>query len=147
MPWPITGALASLLRLKGFAWLATVPKQQVLLAMAGTQFTVKPGPAWFAVLPLHMWPEERPDGFVWDKVHGDRRTELVCIGRELDRDAVWKQLESCLLTAEEYQAGAKSWPALPDPLTPRRDDAHSHSHEHEHRPRATRWCRRARFAQ
>ena len=49
---------------------------------------------------------------------GDRRTELVCIGRELDSEAASAQLEACLLTAEEMDAGRESWLALADPFAP-----------------------------
>ena len=83
---PRPGALRNLLRVKGFAWLATRPNQQAIVAIAGTQFTLLPG--------------ER-----WDAKHGDRRTELVCIGRELDDEAARALLEACLLTDEEMACG------------------------------------------
>ena len=54
---PREGALGGLLRLKGFAWLATRPERQAQTALAGTQFTVVPGPPWLASIPLHLWPE------------------------------------------------------------------------------------------
>ena len=151
---PREGALGALLRLKGFAWLATRPDQQVHAALAGTQFTMVPGPPWLAAVPRHMWPEglaeqlqaeamealleameaeeavetaeaklERdPTGTsrvsMWDAEHGDRRTELVCIGRELDGEAAQAQLEACLLTADEMADGTESWRALADPFAP-----------------------------
>ena len=36
----LAGALRQLLRLKGFAWLATRNKRQINLALAGTQFAI-----------------------------------------------------------------------------------------------------------
>jgi hypothetical protein len=51
----------------------------------------------------------------WDVQHGDRRTELVCIGRHLEHGAASKQLETCLLTAEEMGGGQESWLLLSDP--------------------------------
>ena len=54
---PLAGALARLLRLKGFAWLATQPNQQMHAALAGTKFTMVPGPPWWWAVPPHMWPE------------------------------------------------------------------------------------------
>ena len=57
---------------------------------------------------------------LWDaRQHGDRRTELVCIGRELDHEAARAQLEGCLLTTEEMAAGQEGWLALADPFAPR----------------------------
>ncbi len=45
---PRLGALAGLLRLKGFAWLATRPTQQAHAALAGTTFSMSPGAPWVA---------------------------------------------------------------------------------------------------
>jgi hypothetical protein len=138
---PREGALGALLRLKGFAWHATRPDQQAHAALAGTQFTMAPGPPWLAAIPRHLWPEgladqlqaeeaveaeaeleRNPTGAsrvsMWDAEHGDRRTELVCIGRELDGEAAQAQLEACLLTADEMAGGAESWRALADPFAP-----------------------------
>ena len=109
------GALANLLRLKGIAWHGDVPNQQVYLALAGTEFTISPGPPWWAADPEQTWPAKLAEEFqaeltcagreafagTWDVVYGDRRTELVCIGRELEHEAASAQLEACLLTAEE----------------------------------------------
>ena len=55
---PRSGALASLLRAKGFAWLATWPGQQAHVALAGTQFTLEPGPLWKAANPSDAWSNE-----------------------------------------------------------------------------------------
>ena len=41
----------------------------------------------------------------WDKQLGDRRTELVCIGRDLDHAAVEMELNKCTLTDEEMAGG------------------------------------------
>ena len=114
-----TGALSKLLRLKGFAWLATRNKRQVNLALAGTQFSVSPGPPWWAFMPKEHWPEGLEESIkeIWHEVHGDRRTSLVCIGQELDHVAATAALDACLLTDEEMAAGEKAWVALEDPLT------------------------------
>ena len=115
---PLPGALASLLRLKGFAWLATWRTKQAHAALAGTQFTMAPGNPWWAAIPRQQWPDGLAEDIqdAWDVQHGDRRTELVCIGRELDSEAANAQLEACLLTAEEMAAGEESWRALTDPF-------------------------------
>ena len=136
---PRLGALAGLLRLKGFAWLATRPSQQAHAALAGTQFTMSPGPPWWAAIPRKQWPDEleyemTQDG-VWDAEHGDRRTELVCIGRELDPEAASTQLAVCLLTDEEMALGEKGWRALADPYEASFEGGgagggHAHGHDH-----------------
>jgi G3E family GTPase len=113
--------------------LATRPSQQAIAALAGTQFIMSPGPQWWAAVPRYRWPDglaevmqtvqERKlaDGvpseeMLWDAAHGDRRTELVCIGRELDHEAARAQLAACLLTPEEMAMGQESWFALADPF-------------------------------
>ena len=127
---PRPGALAGLLRLKGFVWLATQPSHQMTMAIAGTQFTMSRGAPWWAAVARRLWPEglaeemtsallhaEDPtDGHTWDAEYGDRRTELVCIGRELDGEAARDQLEACLLTAEEMTSSTESWLTLADPF-------------------------------
>ena len=147
---PRTGALAGLLRLKGFAWLATRPTQQAHVALAGTQFVMAPGSPWMTAIPQEHWPaeafmvrripsapirtvpssspstptlssdpllfasqemqadlaaaKEDPTGHhAWDPVWGDRRIELVCIGRDLDEQAAHAQLQACLLTDDEMR--------------------------------------------
>ena len=113
-------SLKGLLRLKGFAWLATRNQMQVNLALAGTQFRVSPGTPWWAFLGKERWPSEGLDESIkeiWDETHGDRRTSLVCIGQELDHKAASATLDTCLLTEEEMGLGEEGWLALPDPLT------------------------------
>ena len=116
---PRPGALASLLRLKGFAWLPTQPRLQAHAALAGTQFTLAAGPAWWAEIPCGQWPdgvkEELERDGAWDAKHGDRRIQLVCIGRELDSEAARAQLQACLLTDVEW-ASPDRWLALADPF-------------------------------
>lgn len=111
------GALASLLRVKGIAWLATQPTQQAHVALAGTRFTVEPGAPWWAAIERSQWPEGLKADIktVWDEQHGDRRTELVCIGRELDHTAAKAALDACLLSEGDMACGQESWVALADP--------------------------------
>jgi len=128
---PRVGALDRVLRLKGVAWLATRHGTQAHADIAGTQFTVAPGPPWWAATAV----EERPAGLkeeidaLWHEEYGDRQIELVCIGRELDQAAVEEALEACLLTDEEMAGGAARWLALADPF---READGQGAHEHNH---------------
>jgi G3E family GTPase len=116
---PRPGALANLLRLKGIAWLATRNDVQAHAALAGTQFTLGMGPQWWATMAREEWPAQIKDEIeaLCSEEHGDRQTELVCIGQTLDHDAVQAALTECLLTDEELTGGEKSWFALPDPFS------------------------------
>ena len=109
---PRPGPLGGLLRLKGFAWLATRSSQQANTALAGTQFTVTPGAPWWAAIPRYQWPnglaeELLSDKDSWDTDFGDRRTELVCIGRQLDHAATEAALKLCTLTDDEMAGGER----------------------------------------
>mmetsp|Transcript_25469 Transcript_25469/g.81475 ORF Transcript_25469/g.81475 Transcript_25469/m.81475 type:complete len:584 (-) Transcript_25469:207-1958(-) len=138
---PRAGPLARLLRLKGIAWLATRHEQQASLALAGTQFELTPGPPWWAALPREEWPEglQEDIGPLWDEAHGDRQSEMVCIGQELDHAAAKAELDKCLLTDEEMAGGGDKWrDALPDPFADAWERAiasgegHDHDHQHAH---------------
>lgn len=52
---------------------------------------------------------------IWNPTYGDRCQELVLIGVNLDKVKLRKELESCLLTDEEYKAGPKTWKKMADP--------------------------------
>ena len=127
-------------QLKGFAWLATQPNYQMTAALAGTEFTMTHGAPWMAahldaipraqwIAEVAQWPADSRNKMnadlygsddtssfrTWDAEHGDRRTELVCIGRALDYDAAVATLEACLLTPEEMAGDKRRWLALTDP--------------------------------
>jgi hypothetical protein len=53
---------------------------------------------------------------LWQEPYGDRRQEIVLIGRNLDEDRIRKLLDDVLLTDDEFQAGPRVWIELPDPL-------------------------------
>ena len=114
---PRSGGLSKLLRVKGIGWLATQHSQQAHVALAGTRFTVEPGSPWWATVDRSQWPGglEEDIKVVWTEDYGDRRTELVCIGRELDHVMAKAALDACLLTEGDMACGQESWKALPDP--------------------------------
>ena len=129
---PRVGALSRLLRLKGIAWLATWHKTQAHAALAGTQFTMAPGPVWWAATSREEWPAGLHETIheLWDEKHGDRQTELVCIGHELDHAAAEAALRACLLTEEEMAGGEDGWRTLADPFAEACDQQCAHEHSH-----------------
>ncbi len=96
--------LAKVIRSKGFVWLAGRP-QVGLWSQAGVACTLNPAGPWWADLANEHWPQD-PDAraeiaAVWDPDVGDRRQELVFIGRKLDPTRVRAELDACLLTTLE----------------------------------------------
>lgn len=73
---------------------------QVEFALAGTQFNIHGVGPWKAAVPRHQWPVGLAEQY-GDEVYGDRRTELVCIGQNLDVQACMRQLEACVLSHDE----------------------------------------------
>jgi G3E family GTPase len=112
--WP------GVLRSKGFLWLATRPDVQALWSQAGLSVQLDPLAPWFASLPEELWDldaEDRADlAGRWDPVVGDRHTELVFIGIDMDEADLRSRLDACVLTPEEMAAGPDAWLGLPDPL-------------------------------
>lgn len=110
----------NVLRSKGYFWLASRHDIAGTWSQAGG--IVRHGPAgyWWSVVPQEKWPQDESDvasikaEFFDD--YGDRRQELVFIGQHLDRDAITRRLDACLLDDEEYSQGPAVWQAYHDPL-------------------------------
>ena len=107
-------------RSKGFFWLATRMNQVGTWSQAGAVVSHEWGGYWWAAIP----PERRPQdadsraalATVWRQPHGDRRQELVLIGKDMDQAALTAMLDSALLTPTEVQRGVRGWGKLSDPF-------------------------------
>ena len=108
------------LRSKGFFWVATRPDIQAIWHQAGGAVTLEPSASWMATIPRDLWDVE-PDELGdleqrWDPLLGDRMTELVFIGIDMDHDAITATLDACVLTGDEIELGFAGWATLSDPL-------------------------------
>lgn len=108
---------SSIVRAKGTVWSAKHQDIALLLSQAGSSAKIEPVSYWVAALPkaqqedvFQQSPEVLED---WDSEFGDRMTQLVIIGIDLDRERIIKQLDSCLLTDEEFR---NPWERLQDPF-------------------------------
>ena len=110
----------TLLRGKGFAWLATQHDTQAIFALAGRQYALDPGPVWYATIPKKHWPEKIKETItpLWHEPYGDRQQALVMIGQQMDVAAITAALEKCLVTEEEFAKGPDDWKSLEDPFAP-----------------------------
>jgi len=98
----------NVVRSKGHFWLAGREEMALMLNVAGQSIRVAPAGNWIATLP----PEERDEQLeaypeleeMWDDQWGDRGSQLVLIGTEIDHESIRENLELCLLTDEEMDA-------------------------------------------
>ncbi|MFS0749786.1 GTP-binding protein [Oceanobacillus sp. 1P07AA] len=110
--WPNT-----IIRAKGFFWLASRNDVTGLLSQAGTSLSIQGAGKWIAT-----YPKEEQESLInedpnlldnWDSKYGDRMNELVFIGIKMDKQAIMKDLDKCLLTNLEMES---DWNKLIDPL-------------------------------
>ncbi|EJY6950474.1 GTP-binding protein [Staphylococcus pseudintermedius] len=106
----------SIVRAKGIAWLAQYNDVACLVSQAGTAVDIHPVTFWVASMPkaeraaiLQERPDVRAD---WYPEYGDRHTQLVIIGIDLDEAAITAELDECLLNSQEIDA---EWSQLFDP--------------------------------
>ncbi len=108
------------IRAKGFFWLASRMHWVGELAIAGALLRHQAAGRWWANIPQDRWPQDNKwremIEEIWSEPFGDRRQEMVFIGTGMDKDALCRKLDNCLLTDEEMQSDWKSWKNLPDPF-------------------------------
>jgi G3E family GTPase len=112
--WP------GVLRSKGFFWLATRHDVVGEWHQAGGACRTSPAGTWWATTDRAEWPETARAEIEanWQEPWGDRRQELVVIGRDVDRAALVARLDACLLTDAELQGGPEAWQRFADPFGP-----------------------------
>ena len=107
----------SIVRAKGIFWSAKHQDVALLLSQAGSSTKIEPVSYWVAALPKAQQQDvfqQSPEVLeAWDHEFGDRMTQLVLIGIDLDRERIIQQLDNCLLTDEEFSS---SWELLQDPF-------------------------------
>ncbi|MEY3901099.1 MAG: hypothetical protein RL189_405 [Pseudomonadota bacterium] len=110
----------TIVRSKGFIWLATRSDFVTQWGQAGGSIRIEPAGTWLALTPQEDWilsPDERKNVLAqWDKNWGDRAQELVVIGQNMDHHEMREKLNSCLLTDEELKLGDALWAVMPDAL-------------------------------
>jgi G3E family GTPase len=116
----LTGSFKGVLRAKGYFWLATKNSVVCSLSQAGRFINYGPVGMWGAAVPRINWPDDEETRRTilenWQEPWGDRRQELVFIGRRMDRDLIEERLDACLLTDEEYAGGPERWEFMADPF-------------------------------
>mmetsp|Transcript_107603 Transcript_107603/g.335534 ORF Transcript_107603/g.335534 Transcript_107603/m.335534 type:complete len:738 (+) Transcript_107603:107-2320(+) len=112
----LTVGLDGVIRSKGLAWIAGMHASAMLWNHAGDATKVDEGPDWLhGSVEASEWPSDTPLEYK-SAVYGDRRQELVFIGRHLDEIKLRKQLEEALVTDAEFQGGLEEWAKFPNPF-------------------------------
>lgn len=114
------GMFTGVLRSKGLAWLASKNDWAYDWSQAGCSIRIDPAGYWWAAAPAESWPEDPEEqaaikrSFVSE--YGDRRQELVFIGKAMNEASIRAILNECLLTESEYAAGPNAWAECVDPF-------------------------------
>lgn len=110
--WP-----EDIVRAKGFFWLASRNNITGLLSQAGPSIMIQGAGEWIAAYSeeerTQILMEEPELMGKWDEEFGDRMTELVLIGLDMNREEIEDLLDKCLLTDAEMKM---DWNAFKDQL-------------------------------
>jgi G3E family GTPase len=99
---------SNIIRAKGLFWLASRPNEALNFSQAGGSSRLERAGVWWCSMPFSerikftsfVDNQEYIEG-KWSKQWGDRLTELVFIGHNMDVEKIMGDLESCLLQDEE----------------------------------------------
>lgn len=106
----------TLLRSKGFFWLASRPEWVGNWSQAGGTMQHGCAGRWWASVPEAEWPEEMVADIQasWQMPFGDCRQELVFIGQNIDAEQTRRELDQCLLSDTELSVGQEEWKTYRD---------------------------------
>lgn len=99
---------STVIRSKGLFWIASRSDQALVWSQAGGSLKADNAGVWWSSMPFNKRIEHL--SFIenqaliesaWDKTFGDRKNEIVFIGKEMQEDLIKKELEKCLSTDEE----------------------------------------------
>lgn len=101
----------NVIRSKGMFWIASRPEQALIWGQAGGSLKADSAGVWWASMSY-----EKRSQFLtfienqsiieqdWDPRIGDRKTEIVFIGQDMDERATTAMLDDCLLTDDEFES-------------------------------------------
>lgn len=115
---------STIIRSKGLFWLASRPKQALNWSQAGGSLRAEPAGTWWASMPLNerlkyanFQENKETIEKKWTKDFGDRQTEIVFIGQDMDKEEIMANLVDCLCNTDEIEqlkngtfSGADEWP-------------------------------------
>ena len=109
----LEGDWPGVLRSKGFFWLATRMDLAGNYSQAGAACRTEAAGFWWAATDQTEWyddDEQRQEvKKLWVEPWGDRRQEIVIIGRDINEHEIKNKLDSCLLRDDEMELGPENW--------------------------------------
>jgi len=119
----LNGEWPGVIRVKGFAWLATDMDHVYVIDVAGPQREIGLEGTWYAALP----EEERPDekkivDAIENGPFGDRRQTITVIGVPDAVERELRNLRACMLSGPELDRGPRGWRNIADPIRARFTD-------------------------
>ena len=100
----------NIIRSKGLFWIASRPNDAINWSQAGGSLRADKAGVWWSSMPFSE--RIRYSAFTenqvhternWDKRFGDRHNEIVIIGQDLHKGAIYNEIESCLCHSEELE--------------------------------------------
>jgi G3E family GTPase len=107
----------TIIRAKGMFWLASRFEEAGDLSLAGTLLTLRAAGWWWGIIDQREWPEsvkQLAKENNWQAPYFDHRQELVFIGIGMDKESIKKELDTCLLTDDEWKLGLEGWKSFND---------------------------------
>jgi len=123
------------IRSKGSLWLDCADQVMTSFDICGASVQVYPEQKWFVDLKNNSpeeWEEideESKSSILKDFVgeNGDRRQEMVFIGKDMSEAKIREMLNVCLLTDEELSKGKEVWSKAPSPFEAEQQEEESMS--------------------
>ena len=93
-------------------WLASRPEQALNWGQAGGSLKADSAGVWWCSMPFEKRSQyltfiENQEHIEsgWDTKFGDRKNEIVFIGKDMDEELIRTLLDSCIATDEEIDSG------------------------------------------
>ncbi|EME28322.1 uncharacterized protein Gasu_41680 [Galdieria sulphuraria] len=108
-----------IIRSIGKIWLATRMDSPLEWNQVGSTVSLKRGSPFYVTLPKEEWPKDDKSrseiSASWNKRFGDRKTVIVFLGIDMNRNQLERMLDSCLLQDEEM-VFTDAWASFEDPF-------------------------------
>ena len=112
--WP------GVIRAKGLFWLATRNAIAGYVSQAGVLRDTRAMGFFWSAVDEAEWPQDADSQAEirahMQGEHGDRRTEIVLIGRDMEQAELTRQFDAALVTEAEWALGPEGWVNFADPF-------------------------------